>query len=294
MNYVFILSTLGSSRCEQLARLFESIRIQTVPQDEIAVIHCMQGRDTNYFEIGLSYFEASVKYIPICDLEYGLSRGRNLALEALRSSNIDTDETILFFCDDDCFYPADFLATFTLIKDKQKNTGLAGIVMDESDSYALSYASHVGTHYISEPLIFRDISSINFGVPYSTDDFDENFGIGAKFPSCEEFDYIRRRIKKGLKMKYDSTLRVFHPDIYYKDLSSYLLKVFVNSQGHGAYFKKYLNIFSIYFVFLQPILSVAKHLIKLDLKNSLASFFGWFGRIYGFIIFYGKQTRDDS
>ena len=135
--------------------------------------------------------------------------------------------------------------------------------MDESDSYALSYASHIGTHYISESLIFRDISSINFGVPYSADDFDENFGIGEKFPSCEEFDYIRRRIKKGLRIKYDSTLRVFHPDIYYKDLSSYLRKVFVNSQGHGAYFKKYLNAFSIYSVFLQPVLSVAKYLINL-------------------------------
>lgn len=289
MTYVFVISTYGSNRTDKFSRLINSIKEQSSPSWNILIVHVIQGRECLYFDIGRSIQHPTLRYIGSSDLGVGLSRGRNIALDILKDEKIDLSSCMVFFSDDDCFYPSNFIKIFRRIQDGNHNMAIAGLVLDETGSYALSYSSEKGRHAITKRRIFRNISSINFGVPYDDTRFDETFGIGGDFNSCEEFDYIFRRLSNGLEMRYDSNLFVYHPDIEFLTYNIFLSKVFYNSIGHGAYFRKHFGLESIYYVFFNPLLSILKNLILLSFKNSLASFIGFFGRIYGFYKFSNRH-----
>jgi|GEM_PF-4877881 len=291
MTYIFIISTFGSARDEQFVRLINSIEGQSNPGWDILIIHVLQGKEYRYFDIGCSIQCSNVQYIAASDLGIGLSRGRNIGLDILESTNTNLDYCTLFFSDDDCFYPAAFIETFREIQSGNDKLAVAGLVLDESGSYALGYSSERGEHFVTRRKIFRNISSVNFGVPYNDFRFDEDFGIGANYYSCEEFDYVLRRLSNGLVMRYNSDLFVCHPDMT-KTLSYkvFLLKVFKNSIGHGAYFRKNFGVDSFYYVFVNPFLSSVKNLCLLDYKNVTGAFVGFFGRVFGFFIYPWKSV----
>ena len=290
MTYVFIISTFGSARAQQFDRLIDSIEEQSSPHWKILIIHVMQGKECRYFNKGCSIQSSNVQYIVACDPGIGLSRGRNICLDILETTNTNLDDCTLFFSDDDCFYPSDFIETFREIQSGNDHLSVAGLVMDESGSYALSYSSERGEHFVTARQVFRNISSINFGVPYSDLRFDENLGAGTNHFSCEEFDYVFRRLSGGLVIRYNSDLMVFHPDLKTLSYKVFLRKVFNNSIGHGAYFRKHLSAVSFYYIFVNPFLSVIKRLFLLDYKNAIGSFVGFFGRVFGFFVYSRKSV----
>ena len=55
--------------------------------------------------------------------------------------------------------------------------------------------------------------------------FDINFGLGAKYGSADETDYIFRSLTLNKKIKYISDSAVFHPwefdDLYNKNQTTY-------------------------------------------------------------------------
>lgn len=280
MNFVFVLSTIGSTKLKELERLIDSINSLKIPLNvKLSLFHNSQGKNNQYFYYIKEYLSKNVDYICTSDLGKGLSRGRNNALDCIDLYFSDKD-LIFFFPDDDCFYPENFLIKFLQIKG-QKYQLVAGAIYDETKTKQLSYTKSKKTISINNSKdVFRNLSSISFGICYTKNRFDESFGIGSKFNSSEEFDFILKAIKDNSKCIYDPSLKIFHPDP--EKIDDLKHKVFRNSIGHGAFFFKYLNIYSIYFVFLQPFLSFFKYSLFFDKKNMINAIYSLFGRVKGF------------
>jgi len=288
MRFIFIVSTYGDKKRAEFLRLSKSIVKQSVFSKEILVIHIIQGSSQKYFELYASHFFASkISYLAISDLGVGLSRARNIALDTIYKNKYYSSPCYLFFSDDDCFYPDNFLKIFKRIRSSKDDLdiGIAGLVMDETRSYALPYSNEIGNHTLQISRITKNISSINFGISYNEIRFDENFGINSIFNSSEEFDYVYQRIKNGTKFHYDSDLIVYHPDPKKIKTTVFTFKFFQNSIGVGAFFAKNFHLYSLYYVFLQPIFSFIKRLLLLDMKGVIISLFSIYARPYGFIKF---------
>lgn len=128
---------------------------------------------------------------------------------------------------------------------------------------------------------------MNFGVRYSNFRFDENLGAGINHYSCEEFDYVFCRLSDGLVIRYNSDPLVFHRDVTNLSYEMFLLKVFNNSIGHGANFRKHLGAVS--FNVVKLILPAVNYLCLLDYKNATGSFVGFFGRLFFEFIIYSRK-----
>lgn len=114
--------------------------------------------------------------------------------------------------------------------------------------------------------------------------FDERFGIGARFGSCEDVDFYARLNKPAY---YSPHLRVLHP---YQDLTNVdMNKILSYSYGFGALCRKHVYGYGLVFL----ILSIIKKIITFipmkisfkDLKLIVKA------RLNGFFDFYGDESR---
>ena len=76
--------------------------------------------------------------------------------------------------------------------------------------------------------------------------FDENFGIGSKYPSSEESDLIIQFFKKNKAVYYYPNIVIYHPNdlsnLTLKEIYKKIFKLWVS--GHISFLKKnklYIN-----------------------------------------------------
>jgi hypothetical protein len=140
-----------------------------------------------------------------------LSCARNIALRHLASSGEIARADAVAFPDDDCWYPPRLLSA-------------VGQRLADWDIVMGSYSAQppnldfVRFSDIPGELDWRQayeqtasITQFHRGaVVHDVGAFDERFGVGARYPSAEDADYLVRAIQRGWRCFYDPSLVVGH------------------------------------------------------------------------------------
>jgi hypothetical protein len=196
-----IVPTLGN-RLPELKRLLDSLEQQT--NKSFMVICAIQG-NYNSVQNLLSNYSFEVR---TCFLERkGLSLARNTSINL-----IDNKAKYITFSDDDCWYP-NFMVEKILSMNNLGNECYCFQIFDPNNNvfYKNYYKKQISK------LTYRNslkVSSIEFFVPSEVFNkninFDENFGLGTKYPSGEENIFLFDLIKNGYILKYEPSIIVYH------------------------------------------------------------------------------------
>ncbi|MEJ2767042.1 glycosyltransferase family 2 protein [Photobacterium sp. MCCC 1A19761] len=245
---------------------FELIIVDQNPDDKIS-----QMLESKYQALPWKHIKTGVK---------GLSHARNLGLE-------ESCGDYVCFPDDDCFFTSGFLDKVYDRLISCNPNGLAVITKDPETNKPLSYTKRNYDFFIDTCDVFANITSISVFLKNTDLRFDEKFGIGGEFNSCEEIDYVYRYVKIYGGFNYTPDICVYHPSPLKLPFAKLMNKVFVNSQGHGAFFIKNFNLRAyIEHIHLRPFAGFIYHLLRLDLKKSLISLISLVSRNYGSIRFF--------
>jgi len=201
MKFSLIICTLGE-RKKEFTRLIESLEHQTYDNFEVVVV--TQGCHDEVLEILAA---SSLKYVHIVTDKRGLSRARNLGLEK-------TTGDYVTISDDDCWYPSDALEIVyrCFIGDYKEIGVLCFQIFDPLnrkfykiyDKEILNLnIKNIGSRSSIE--IFYRNDAINRRLR-----FDENFGLGAQYPSGEENIFLADLLKASNKLLYIPEVVVYH------------------------------------------------------------------------------------
>lgn len=205
MKFTLILATLG--RSDEVRRMLESLKRQSYQDFEVVLID--QNSDNRVFKLYKEYCDSfQINYIRT--QEKGLSHARNLAIQYGKLNDI------VGFPDDDCWYSRDTLKqvnNFFLQSDSDIVSGQPvdsnGIPLVRSflKNDTMVNLDNVWNAGISFTIFFKRQVIEKVGA------FDEMLGVGSGtvYGSGEETDYLIRALKKNFKMKYISSLQIFHP-----------------------------------------------------------------------------------
>jgi glycosyltransferase involved in cell wall biosynthesis len=189
------------SRSSQLLRLLESLAAQTrndfelivVEQNEISLVADMLKGPWNF----------PINYIHSPN-EQGVSRGRNRGLREARAD-------IVLFPDDDCWYPANFMARGLQSMQEQGLDALTGRPTD-AEGHTIDGRFETKAHWITKSTVWT--TQIEWLAFWRTDllrrlgGFDESVGVGATTPwqSAEGQELMLRALKAGAHCWYDPDL----------------------------------------------------------------------------------------
>lgn len=174
----------------------------------------------------------------------GLSKARNYGLQYAKGD-------YLCLIDDDAFYEKDFLSNaVNALKSFDSKTILSGYIYDtQKKGPFVKYRLKNNNKALSLRSIVRTCPSAGLVIPKilikDVGQFDEQLGVGGKYPSGEETDMILRGIRRSYTVRYIRNLRLRHPypipdstlqgDNDYKKRGLYY-------KGLGALFKKHMFI----------------------------------------------------
>lgn len=210
----------------------------------------------------------------------GLSYARNTALKLAAGK-------IICFPDDDCFYGPEVLSRVSDVFSHNELEFVCCSCRDEEGGGLLPYTPLTEEVPVTILNFFKATTSIGLFVRADRCfQFDENFGLGARFPSCEEMDFTYQMLAAGRRGRYFSDVDIFHPRTHVSEVA----KVYRNSIGHGAFIRKHLfTNLAFFFGFGLPTL-VFKPFVKVILNlvscNIGGAGFYWAtlrGRLRGFV-----------
>lgn len=202
-----VVATLG--RTVELNTLFDSLEAQSLHDFELVVV------DQNDDDRLVDLIAARADRLTIRHLrtphERGLSRARNRGWRIARGR-------ILLFPDDDCWYPATFLADAIALMDKWQCDVLAGRAARETGESingryepeaCRSERTNVWTTGIEWVMFFRREVLDTIG------GYEEDVGVGASTPwqACEGVDIVMRANGAGFVCWFDPALAGHHAEI---------------------------------------------------------------------------------
>jgi glycosyltransferase involved in cell wall biosynthesis len=196
-----IIPTLGT-REEELIRLLRSIDEQTIRYYEVILV----SQDHHEVVEGIvRNFEFPIKHIKTD--KKGLSSSRNIGMGYVTGK-------ILTFSDDDCWYePSAFEEIVTHFNHTNGDIACFQIYDPGLKEYYKDYPDQA-----KKRLTLRDLfrkSSIEIFINLEKVDrthikFDEQFGLGAKYPSGEENIFLHHMYKNGYAISYTPKVVVYH------------------------------------------------------------------------------------
>lgn len=196
-----IVPTLGE-REKELRRLLNSLMEQTGVELEVIIVS--QKNHKKVEEVIFEY-DLKIKHIPIDKL--GLSIARNIGIRECQGN-------IITFSDDDCWYPNNVLKQ---VESDFSNEDSIDIICyqifdPEKKVYLRNYKSNA--YYLNKINLLNRLSIEIFintdKVSLNDIKFDEEFGLGAKYPSGEENIILNDLIKKKYKGKSIPDVIVYH------------------------------------------------------------------------------------
>jgi len=233
MKFSFVLGTLN--RPKELRYSIESLLAQKYEEFEIIVVD--QSTD-DLTKIMLESFDDSRIIYNHVDFK-GLSKARNYAIGMASG-------TYICLTDDDAYYDVDYLPALKKHYEKEPDYIISGYMWDAVNKRDFIDYSKI---HEGKPLSVRDIirkcpsPAITFpkSLTQKIGEFDENFGVGAKYGAGEETDFLLRAFWKGYHIVYWSDVKVQHPHEYASiavDEKAEDRKAFNYPFGIGAMYKK--------------------------------------------------------
>lgn len=227
MKVSFVCAVYGLNKLTELRRMIASVENQFLDTYELIIVD--QNNCNSVQRLILEFANTRIVYVKS---PKGLSKARNIGLKMVQYEWV-------CFPDDDCFYPIGFFDN--LKKSSNISDFLIVNVRDIDEVSETNFTKRNINGFLTKNEIFYNSCSISIFLKYNSQIiFDERFGLGAKYGSCEDYDFCLQHyvLGKRLYFLYDSF--VCHPkndNIEYQDL---LLKIDSNSTGHGAFFAKWI------------------------------------------------------
>jgi glycosyltransferase involved in cell wall biosynthesis len=217
------MPTLG--RVDEVACLFSSLKAQTFRDFELVVVDQNEHHEVEKL---VEFYKTDLSIVYIRSARKGLSLNRNIGLRKCKGD-------IVAFPDDDCWYRPDVLETVDkTFFDCPDITFCALPVYDtvnKNDCY-LAPAKQM----LQKRDVFKCCISINFFIKRNTCiEFDVRLGVGAKYGSGEETDYLYASMGKGAAGMF-----VNKSGIHHLKSRNYMTKerAYKYGLGFGAVFKK--------------------------------------------------------
>lgn len=200
MYFSLIIATLGK-RYDEFRRLLDSLSNQTFKEFEVIVVS--QG---NYDLVDSMLKQTSLNYTHIFSEKRGLSVARNKGLKYVKGDFITIS-------DDDCWYPPNALEkierTICLYKEYDAFTFQ---IFDPISN--IPYKKYRKAVTLLNRLTICKVSSIEVyfsrRILDSGFEFDESFGLGAKYVSGEENIFLNEVLKNGYSVCYVPISVVYH------------------------------------------------------------------------------------
>lgn len=267
MKFSMILATLN--RSFEINLCLESLLNQSYKDYEIIIVD--QSEDNETQKVVKRLNSEIIKYIHIN--KKGLSNARNCALKYVSGD---------YFCliDDDAYYPENYLEILrnNIIHYGEKCI-YSGYIWNTLTNKALEdYPSH-NIIDLSYRKILRYCPSAAITFPMTTIKeigfFDDNFGVGAKFGSCEETDYLIRCHRAGYQINYIRELEILHP---HKELVKLQgdnpnpQKIYNYAYGFGGLVAKHFRNDGISYLDLYYLESLLKDVAKFILKKNCSEY----------------------
>ncbi len=120
--------------------------------------------------------------------------------------------------------------------------------------------------------------------------FDKNFGLGAKFGSGEETDYIFSYLNSNGRIYYSAEPLIYHPKEFFElqNFNKIYTKFISYGKGQGAIMKKNFHNNKFLFIYLfitsllKSFLAMIFYTLIFKIKNSIKYFALFAGKILGF------------
>jgi glycosyltransferase involved in cell wall biosynthesis len=205
MKFSLIMATLG--RSVEIERLFASLVGQTHKDFEVIVVD--QNPDDRVTKV-VDQFKNDLEIVYLRS-EKGLSRARNVGLRAVRGD-------VVGFPDDDSWYSPSVLESVAdwLSRDPALSGVTGRCVDDQSKPSQGRWATkpmdvnryNIWTCATSATIFVKTAAAQAAGK------FDEQLGLGSgsRWGAGEEVNFLLSVIYAGHKVRYESTLSVFHPE----------------------------------------------------------------------------------
>lgn len=217
----------------------------------------------------------------------GLSVARNIGLKKCKGKYIA-------LMDDDAFIAKNYYKNLNLIIQNielEDFDVISGRIMTiEDNSVALSRyqdSEKKDINFNNIDVILSSALVIKSKVFNTIGNFDENFGVGAKWGGSEETDLVARIIHKNYLVKYIPTLVIYHPRTDFDSMSfkDTFYKTYSYGLGRGAFLKKhrylpkYLKLKNLFL----PILAAFGSFLILRPKEACRYFSSFLGRLIGYL-----------
>ena len=233
MKFSLIMATLG--RYDEVGRLLTSLAKQSFTGFELIVVD--QNKDDRVKQLCREYQSSmDIHYLHLDRV--GLSLARNAGLHIARGD-------IVAFPDDDCEYPADLLARISeRFSAHAEIDGLTGVPRNKVTGMQCAGRFDTRGGPISPGNVWRRAIAFTIfaqrTVADSINGFDEGLGLGAKFGSSEETDFLLRALHRGSRMLYCPDIFVYHPDPLATFDSKSAARAYSYGLGIGAVCKKHV------------------------------------------------------
>lgn len=209
MKFSLVVATLG--RKKELLEFLYSVEKLDYKLDDIEVIIVDQNNEDFVKNEILNYKNLFVKYVH--SEKKGLSYNRNIGLK------IATGD-IICFPDDDCTFYKDTLRKVVSVLSDESCDFCIGRIFDRSTNKVIikKWPSKIisinkfNSYFLNSSItLFIKKDSMLF--------FNEDLGVGAKYGSCEDADYIYRLLINKSKGKYNPNIEVWHPEPLMNEIS---------------------------------------------------------------------------
>ncbi|MEH1790987.1 MAG: glycosyltransferase family 2 protein [Nostoc sp.] len=203
MRFSLVLAT--KHRVKELQCFLESLAAQTCTDFELILVD--QNADDRLAEL-IKFYSQKFPILHIKQPEPGLSRARNQGLKHVKGE-------LFGFPDDDCIYPADFLAKVSeFFHSDSAWGGLVINVLDlDSDKEAMLYLPESpGVVDYDKGWIVGMTAALFYRGDFALSvQFDENMGPGTPWGGAEDVDYLYSCLDAGAKTYYDPQIIIRHP-----------------------------------------------------------------------------------
>lgn len=275
MKFSLIVCTLG--RIEPLRQFLNSLLVQTYSSFEVILVD--QNEHDQIEELLQHYKSLETQRLHSSP---GLSRARNIGIQQASGD-------IITFPDDDCEYLPETLQIVAQLFQSREADALVGRWQDRNgvcDSVDFDLEEGQVTLWNAAQRVASTCLFVRRSILEAVGNFDEEMGVGARWGSSEDVDYVLRMIEAGVRVLYLPELYVLHPSGRGVDVSPQgLERLEYYALGTGRLWRKHYPFWYAPYRIVKALGGLAIHHIKSDqvefarryaiLRGSLR---GWLGK----------------